>query len=162
MQTISNYNKSRLRITDALTDFETQIKNLTNDLEIYKQKENANERLVFHKQQQINSLKNTIDLFIEFQESSTFQMISYAKEISKLNTTIFKLEGICLLHGISNLGYYLRMKKDVLIFTVKEAFQNGFRQTPIELLPEIDNQTTKENFISPLVNKAKQLNNNGK
>jgi hypothetical protein len=162
MQSISNYNKNRLKLSDTLREFENQIQSLVSDLDKYKQKENPSEKYIFYKQQQINSLKNTLEVFIEFQESSTAQMINYTKEISKLSTTVFKLEGICLYHGICNFSYYLRMRKDALIFTIKEAFNNGYRQTPFELLPEATLEDKKNSQISHLISKAKQLKEHGK
>lgn len=162
MHTISKYNRNRLKLSDAIIEFEDQIKILIKDLDQYKQRDNASEKYIFYRQQQINSLKNTLEIFIEFQESSTAQMINYSKEISKLNTTIFKLEGICLYHGVSNFSTYLRMKKEALIYTIKEAFDNGFRQTPFELLPNITLDDKKSNLINHLIKKAKQLKENSK
>ena len=68
MQSISNYNKNRLKLSDTLREFENQIQSLVSDLDKYKQKENPSEKYIFYKQQQINSLKNTLEVFIEFQE----------------------------------------------------------------------------------------------
>lgn len=162
MQSVSNYNKNRLKLTEAINEFENQIKGLVKDLDQYKKKENANDKYIFYKQQQIKSLKNTLDVFMEFHESSMAQMINYSREISKLNTTIFKLEGICLFHGICNFSAYLRMKKETLILTVKEAFNNGYRQTPFELLPNTTLEDKKSSLINQLIAKAKQLKEHGK
>ena len=103
-----------------------------------------------------------MEIIIEFQENSNMQIMNYTKEVSKLNTMILKLEGICLYHGICNIQYYLRMQTNVLILTIKEAFKNGFRQTPFELLQSPTIQEIKESQISHLTTKAKQIILNGK
>ncbi len=151
MNSISNYNTNRLRLRDALKEFEQQIQSLTEDLERYRQKENASEKYIFYKQQQIGSLKNTIEIFIEFQENSTMQLIENSKEISKLNTRIFKLEGVCLYHGISNLNYYLRMRTNALIFKIKQAFNEGFRQIPFEIMEGAQLNKNATRVTSPTV-----------
>lgn len=162
MHTATNYNKKRLNFSDTLKEFEQQIKNLVSDLDNYKQKENHNKKYVFYKQQQINSLKDTLFFFYEFKENTDLQMINYSKEKAQLNNKIFKLEGICLYHGIWNLNYYLRMEKDILIKNVQRAFKEGWIQTPVELLPETTPKERNESKISHLITKAKQLNINGK
>ena len=48
---------------------------------------------------------------------------------------IFKLEAICLLHGISDLNLWYNNRTIDVANQVKEAYTEGWRQTPFDLLP---------------------------
>jgi hypothetical protein len=157
-----NFNNERLKLVDAITQFENQIINLQEDLLHYSNRTDASEKYIFLKQQQIKVLSSVIETLTEYSENTNQIYSANQKEIAKLKNEVFKLQGVCIFHGISNFNYYLRMKTNALILTVKNAFNEGYRQTPFELIHPSSNQEKIKMQISHLTMMAKQLNGNGK
>lgn len=130
-----SYSQETLKLTDALTQLEIEIKTLTADLERYKKTKNFSERLVFYKDQQIKVLLNVLESIRDFKELSDDIFFKEQKQIAKKEELIFKFEGICLLHGISDFTNYLDMSVTKLTNLVKEAYTEKWRQTPLQLMP---------------------------
>jgi chromosome segregation ATPase len=132
-----------LNIADAITQLENQINALQEDLTRYKTRIDASEKFVFFKQQQIEILKTSKAGIIDFIETTNAQILQQQKEIGKLKNQKFKLEGICFLHGISNVLSYLNQPEKTLIKTVTDALKNNWRQTPADIL-NADTEIKKE------------------
>lgn len=139
----NNYHKKRLELSDALNEFKKQIEVLVKDLENYKLNPKANEKYIYFKNQQILSLKSILETFNDFQDTSNGQILSYEKEIGKLNNKVFKLEAVCLYHGITDLDYFMRMTNDVIISNVKRCYDENWRQTPFEIRHSDFEKTTR-------------------
>ena len=142
-----NFNQERLKLADALKQLNDQITNLSEDLERYKATPKASEKFVFFKSQQIKILESILESFNEYSDNTNQLFTDNQKEIAKLKTENFKLFGICILHGISNINSYAQMKKNAVVDLVKRAFAEGWRQTPFELTPTITPQDKKETSI---------------
>lgn len=129
-----NFNQNRLKMVDAITQLQNQITNLKEDLQRYEVKPNASEKFVFFKQQQIKVLENVAEAFTENMESNNQIFQSNQKDIANLNTDVFKLQGICLYHGIIDINRYMRMKKNTLIEYVQTAFKEKWYQMPFGIM----------------------------
>lgn len=157
------FNKERHKLNDAIKQFENQISNLSEDLERYKSKENASEKYIFFKKQQIEILKSTLESFNEYSDVTNEIILANQKQIAKIKSKNFRLEGICLLHGISDFISYLRMSEFQFIATIKDAYSNKWRNTPFELLhadtpKQIEINKTDAPIVpyADLINKAQQ------
>lgn len=135
-----NFNQERLKLNDAVTQLQNQISGLKADFERYRQSPKYSEKFGFFKEQQIKILESVVESFNEYSDNTNLLFIENQKEVAKLKNRIFKLEGICLLHGISNMGYYLRMRTQVLVYIVKQAFNEKWRQTPFDLHGDQNNE----------------------
>lgn len=156
----TNFNHERLKLVDAITQFQNQITNLKEDLLHYSNKPNASEKYIFFKQQQIKVFESILIAVNDNTESTNQIFDTNQKEIAKLKNENFKLTGICLLHGISDISFYLRSKTNQIIAQVKQAYMEGWRQTPTELKQQFTKHDIVE--ISNLFKQARQLNINGK
>lgn len=143
---MQNFNQERLKLKDATIQLENQINNLTEDLQRLKSNPKATKNLIFFKQQQIKQLIQVKETFIEYEQNTNEIFKSQEKEKRDLENENFKLLGICFYHGISNVAYYLSIQKNALIQIVKNAFNEGWRQTPLEILnpPALTKQEKKE------------------
>lgn len=157
---MKNFNAERLKLADATTQLKTQINALKDDLARYRARPDASEKYAFFKEQQIKTLEAVAESFTEYADSTDAIYSEQLKEIAALKNKVFSLEGISLLHGISNLHVYMQMKKESLIRMVKSAFQDNWRQTPFDLL---DNTTRKHDpEYRRITTTAQKLIYNGK
>jgi hypothetical protein len=129
-----NFNQNRLKLVDAITQLQNQITNLKEDLQRYQDRPTASEKYVFFKQQQIKVLENVAETFTENMESNNQAFQDNQKEIAKLNTDVFKLQGICLYHGIIDINRYMRIEKNKLIAYVQTAFKEKWYQIPFGIM----------------------------
>lgn len=157
-----NFNHERLKLVDAIAQLQNEINNLKEDLLRYSHKTNASEKYIFFKKQQIKVLESVLTAISDNIDINNQIFDSNQKEIANLKIEIFKLQGVCMYHGISNFNSYLRMKTNALISTVKRAYNEGFRQTPFELIENYSIREKNQMQISHLTMMAKQLNINGK
>lgn len=133
MSELKNKHNHRLKLIEALKEFQNQIENIASDLNSYKLKPNSSTRYIYFKEQQIKTFQNILECFIEFQENATAQLIESEKKNARLNKQTMKLEGICLIHGISNFDYFLRMNLDCIIKKVQQCYLENLRETPNEI-----------------------------
>ncbi|MBA2610537.1 MAG: hypothetical protein H0U95_01105 [Bacteroidetes bacterium] len=129
------YSQQTLKLADALTQLKNEFTYLQTDLEKYKGSSRPIEKVIFYKEQQIKSLTSIFNCFTEFKEQSDKLFSETEKTIAIKEDKNFKFEGICLLHGIRDFSYYLRLPTKKLAELLKDAMQNQWRQTPLELLP---------------------------
>lgn len=127
-----NFNTERLKLADAITQQQNQIDALKEDLERYKARTGASEKYIFFKEQQIKTLQAVAESFTEYADITAGIYAENRKEIAALKNKVFRLEGIILLHGI-NIYMYMRMSLKGLIYLVKKAYSEGWRQVPFEL-----------------------------
>lgn len=104
------------------------INQIQSDLE---QSKNSTNKYSYFKQQQIKILTNVVNELGALMD--TLQWDKNNKEHA--DDKIFKLEGICLLHGISDIEYYYSFPTMYVANLVKEAYAENWRQTPVDLLP---------------------------
>ncbi|MDF2449425.1 MAG: hypothetical protein K0R26_1929 [Bacteroidota bacterium] len=130
-----NYSNESRKLNDSLSDMQKQIDSLKNDLDYYRQNPKANAKVAFFKEQQIKIFAHILESFYEFKDNTDILIQQQQKENAILADEKFKLEGVCLIHGISNLPYYMRMKTAALIKLVQQAFNENWRQTPFEIKP---------------------------
>lgn len=152
---MQNFNNNRLNIFDAVEQQQKQIDSLKADLERLRANPKATDRLIFFKEQQIKVFESVIETILEYSVINDEIFSDQQKQIAKLKDENFKLIGVCMYHGISDLNYYLRMKTNALIQTVKRAFTEGWRQTPFELKTEPIRTDIKE--LRGAVSKAQQI-----
>jgi hypothetical protein len=131
---VQNFNAERLKLFDAVEQQTKQIESLKEDLQRYKAKAGASDKYIFFKSQQIKVLESTLETVIQYSVVNDQIFSDQQKEIRTLQDQVFRLEGISILHGISNLFSYMQMKKEELIALVKTAYTENWRQTPIEIL----------------------------
>ena len=146
-----NFNQNRLKLVDAITQLQNQITNLKEDLQRYQVKPNASEKFVFFKQQQIKVLENVAETFTESMESNNQTFQSNQKDIARLNTDVFKLQGICLYHGIIDINRYMRMEKNKLIAYVQNAFKEKWYQMPFGIMCANDDKKEILTVDKPIV-----------
>lgn len=133
MSELKNKHNHRLKLIEALKEFQNQIENMVSDLNSYKLKPNCSAKYIYFKEQQIKTFQNILECFIEFQETANVQLLESEKRNAKLNKQTVKLEGICLIHGISNIDYFLRMNLNSIVEKVKHCYSENFRETPNEI-----------------------------
>lgn len=130
---MSNYLAELKTLNMALNDFETQIRLLEADLSNYKQHPKATEKGIYFKQNQIKIFTSILNSLHTFKDTTNLIFSENEAHIKKLDELNFKLYGVCILHGISNIHIYTRMEAKNIIHLVKEAINDGWRQIPFEI-----------------------------
>lgn len=148
---MQNFNAERLKLFEALEQQQTQIDALKEDLQRYKLKPGASEKFIFFKSQQIKVLESTLETVIQYSVVNDQIFTDQQKKVSALQDQVFRMEGISILHGISNLFSYMQMKKEVLINLVKTAYTENWRQTPIDILNADTAKTELKRVERPVV-----------
>lgn len=115
-------------LTDQLTALHKIITQMQTDLQQYQQK-NGQNKYTYFKQQQIKIMLNV------YGELETMANLMLKDKAFTADDTIFKLEGICLLHGISDLNLWYNTRTIDIAKQVKKAYGENWRQTPFDLLP---------------------------
>lgn len=124
-----------LNLSEALRQFNNEIEKLTDDLKTYNQSPKASARFAFYKSQQIKVLQNVVLTINEFNQNTNQIILNLEKQLNQKEDKILRLEGTCIIHGISDLRMYLNYTVKDMVNLVKEAYAENWRQTPLELLP---------------------------
>ena len=125
----THYNK----ITTALNIFAGEIERMRTDAEAYSKQPNASERALHFKRAQIEIFAGIHDAVADYKAATDDVVLETERKLALAQETIFKLEGICLLHGIYNIGDYMRRSAHELGTMVQQAYADGWRQTPAAL-----------------------------
>jgi len=161
-----SYNNETLKLSEAVKQLQEQINALKADLETYNQSPKFNKRFAFYKSQQIKVLENVAESINDFKTETDLIFTEAEKQAAIKEDKILKLEGICLIHGISDLTTYLNYPVKDIVETVKDAYANKWRQTPLQLMPgyklieEIKTAPTPIYNFSSLLQGAENNKNN--
>lgn len=121
----------------AIEDFETEISKLRRELKNYKAKPGHSPKFAEFKQVRINIMQNVIVALNDYSALNDSLVYQTEKQIATLEITVFKLEAICLLHGVgSSIFTYLQMPDTTLGNLVKQCYNQNWRQTPLEILAD--------------------------
>lgn len=125
------------QLKTALAEFQDELEKMQAQYNQYIEKPAHNKRYAAYKLVQIRVLQNTVDTLMEYAMQCNAEMQQMADKILKLEGVIFKLESICLLHGVGgSIFTYMQMSENALGLLVKKCYGEGWRQTPLELLAD--------------------------
>lgn len=122
------------KITDALQQMREEIKILKKDRDSYKARTGHSEKFLYYKNQQILVFESILLTFEDYADEVCTETIQRNKEFALKDQDIWKLEGICLFHGIHDVAYYRSLSKYQITDMVLEAWQEGWRQKPSAFL----------------------------
>jgi len=121
----------------ALEQAQVEIQKMQTEVAEYTQKPEHSPRFAAYKKVRVKIFENLIDCLFDALIEAEAYRVTNEREILSLNTTRFKLEAVCLLHGIGgSLFTYLQMPERTLGELVKKCYSQNWRQTPLELHPE--------------------------
>lgn len=123
-------------IKTALNEAQVEIEKMQTELAEYTKKPEHSPRFAAYKKVRVKIFENLIDCFFEALMEAEAVNMAHENQINTLNTMRFKLEAVCLLHGIGgSLFTYLQMPEKTLGELVKKCYSQNWRQTPLELHP---------------------------
>ncbi len=124
-------------IKQTISLLENTIHTMNSDLAKYKQKDNYSEKYVYYKNALIRDLHTIKNDFLAFSEELNAELLNAQKELAKTKKRAFKLEGIIILHGITNVESYLSMEEQQIIELVIKSQKEGWKQLPLYFNTEL-------------------------
>lgn len=77
-----------------------------------------------------------LDAILQIDEGFFNGLTESFEQFQQLQDKIFKLEAICLLHGVgSSIHMYMNMDSGTLGALVKQCYGEGWKQIPFEFMP---------------------------
>lgn len=130
---------------ELIQEFDDIIKDKVEDLELYRSKENSSKKAIFYKDSEVKKLRSLRNLILAMTEETYITTKNTVGLIKKLNEKILRLEGICLLHGITDMHYWMTFSFLNFVELIKENTEQGLVQVPNTLR----HLMPKEDEISP-------------
>lgn len=122
-------------LKNAMADFTQEIEKMQAELADYTQRPGHSPKFATFKRVRLQIMQNLMDCLQDYMALNESLQNEEQAKITRLETAVFKLEAICLLHGLGpSIFTYLQMDEKTLALLVKQCYGEGWRQTPLELL----------------------------